>query len=86
MMLESFRATTSGELAERPDAAKFQDIIDSIKLSVRDCENRQMKFKEETESVYHDHSHSLDHMKGRLSNIIKELERRLTRDDEARIM
>ena len=51
MMLESFRATTSGELAERPDAAKFQDIIDSLKLGIRDCEDRQMKFKEESEST-----------------------------------
>ena len=40
MMLESFRATTSGELAERPDAAKFQDIIDNLKLGIRDCEDR----------------------------------------------
>ena len=45
-----------------------------------------MKFKEETEAISNEHGHSLDHMKGRLSNIMKELDRRLTRDDEARIM
>lgn len=84
--LEDFRDETSEDLKERPDASKFAGIIEGIKLSIRDADDRMTKMQEETKYTLADHTHSIDQMKARMSNIFKELDRRLTRDDEVRIM
>lgn len=84
--LEDFRDETSEDLKERPDAAKFADIIAGLRLQIRDTDERVGKLGDGYTYTLNEHTHSIDQMKMRLSNVFKELERRLTRDDEARMM